>query len=197
MDSKYLTVKEFAEQANISQQAVYKQINGRLKPFMYNINGQKVIEAAALEKFYSTQGVQPTNPDTTAQNLDFQPKVVQSQTTENQPETRNQKEKELERKIEQLQEQLKKIIENEQEEKLFLRDQIKEKDRQIEHLTENLKMAQQLAAADKKKLIELEEKQAEKSETIITAAVNHEADQPEHEAPQGEKKSFFARFFGL
>ena len=157
---------------------------------MYNINGQKVIEAAALEKFYSTQGVQPTNQDATAQNLDFQPKVVQSQTTENQPETRNQKEKELERKIEQLQEQLKKIIENEQEEKLFLRNQIKEKDRQIEHLIENLKMAQQLAAADKKKLMELEEKQAEKSETIITAAVNHEV-------PQGEKKSFFARLFRL
>ena len=51
-------------------------------------------------------------------------------------------------------------------------------------------MAQQLAAADKKKLMELEEKQAEKSETIITAAVNHEV-------PQGEKKSFFARLFRL
>lgn len=49
MDNSYLTVKEFAEKANISQQAVYKQINGRLKPFIHMVRGQKVIEAAALK----------------------------------------------------------------------------------------------------------------------------------------------------
>jgi hypothetical protein len=44
------------------------------------------------------------------------------------------------------------------EENKFLKDQIKQKDQLINDLNENLRIAQQLAAADKKRLLELEDK---------------------------------------
>lgn len=192
---KLYTVKDFAEQANISQQAVYKQINSRLKPFIHTVNGQKFIEAAALEKFYSTQIEQPLNPDSTARTLDIQPNVVQLDSTQIQPEENGGRQKKLEDQIKELQKQLNQIVENEQEERNFLREQIRQKDKQIESLTENLKIAQQLAAADKKKVIELEARQNEKEETVIAA--DNEIDQTEQETVQEKKKSFFAKLFGL
>lgn len=192
---KLYTVKDFAEQANISQQAVYKQINSRLKPFIHTVNGQKFIEAAALEKFYSTQIEQPFNPDSTAKNLDIQPRVVQSDSTVIQPEKVEQKQHELEDQIKELQSQIKQIVENEQEERQFLREQIKQKDKQIESLTENLKIAQQLAAADKKKILELEAKQEENKQEEIAVAVDPAAKEEEIEKPK--RKGFFARLFNI
>lgn len=195
MSKGFLTVKEFAEQANISQQAVYKQINNRLKPFIHTVNGQKFIEAIALEKFYSTQVAQPLNTDSTSEKREFQPEVEQPNSTFIQPQNERNVEHELEDQIKELQNELKKIIENQQEEKQFLREQIKQKDKQIESLTENLKMAQQLAAADKKKVMELEAKQVEKENEIIAAAADHEIDQTEKEILPEKKKSFFSRIF--
>lgn len=90
------------------------------------------------------------------------------------------------------------IIENEQEEKQFLRDQIVQKDKQIESLTENLKIAQQLAAADKRKVLELEAKQEERQKAEIQvpdSADLQEEDTTDQEEPR--KKGIFARLFNL
>ena len=203
MDKGYFTVKEFAEKANISQQAVYKQINGRLKPYIHNVKGQKVIEAAAFKKFYSTEVQQPHNPDSIPEIQDFKPEDEQLNSTQIQPDNNNQKQQELEQQIKELQGQLKQIIENEQEEKQFLRDQIKQKDKQIESLTDNLKIAQQLAAADKKKVLELEAKQEEirKAEVAVSedSAANPAADaapkEDTKEQEQPKRKGIFARLF--
>lgn len=203
MDKGYFTVKEFAEKANISQQAVYKQINGRLKPYIHNVKGQKVIEAAAFKKFYSTEVQQPHNPDSTPEIQDFKPEDEQLNSTNIQPDNNNQKQQELEQQIKELQGQLKQIIENEQEEKQFLRDQIKQKDKQIESLTDNLKIAQQLAAADKKKVLELEAKQEEirKAEVAVSedSAADHATDAAQKEdtkeQEQPKRKGIFARLF--
>lgn len=48
----YLTVKEFAEKAEVSNKAIYQQVEGRLKPYCIEVKGQKMIDAAALDKFY-------------------------------------------------------------------------------------------------------------------------------------------------
>lgn len=203
MDKGYFTVKEFAEKANISQQAVYKQINGRLKPYIHNVKGQKVIEAAAFKKFYSTEVQQPNNPDSTPEIQDFKPEDEQLNSTQIQPDNNNQKQQELEQQIKELQGQLKQIIENEQEEKQFLRDQIKQKDKQIESLTDNLKIAQQLAAADKKKVLELEAKQEEIRKAEVAVSEDSAADPAADAAPkedtkeqeQPKRKGIFARLF--
>lgn len=203
MDKGYFTVKEFAEKANISQQAVYKQISGRLKPYIHNVKGQKVIEAAAFKKFYSTEVQQPHNPDSTTEIRDFKPEDEQLNSTQIQPDNSNQKQQELEQQIKELRGQLKQIIENEQEEKQFLRNQIVQKDKQIESLTENLKIAQQLAAADKKKVLELEAKQEEIRKAEVAVSEDSAADSAADAVPkedtkeqeQPKRKGIFARLF--
>lgn len=51
-DKVYLTVKEFAARADVSNKAIYQQVEGRLKPYCIEVNHQKMIDAAALDKFY-------------------------------------------------------------------------------------------------------------------------------------------------
>lgn len=47
----YLTVKQFAEIANVTQQAVYKRINLNLKGYIKIENGKKMIAISALKFF--------------------------------------------------------------------------------------------------------------------------------------------------
>ena len=51
-DKVYLTVKEFAARADVSNKAIYQQLEGRLKPYCIEVNHQKMIDAAALDEFY-------------------------------------------------------------------------------------------------------------------------------------------------
>lgn len=178
---KYLTVKEFAEAAGITQQAVYKQIdNGRLKNYTEVIEDQKMIRTTAFKRFYPKRVEQVEQLNSTAQNLeksDLNPDLVQPI----QPAREIQL---LEDQISDLREQL----EENKEEILFLRGQVAAKDSQIFNLTDNLKIAQQLAAADKKKILEIEEKQREQEENKQEIVV------PEEEK---KEKSWFRRFLGI
>lgn len=209
MNKKYLTVKEFADAAKISQQAVYKQISGRLKPFIKVEGNKKMIAAAALKEFYSidnsddsTQVEQVDQPNSTSKNNDIQPLVEGVEQLNSTKISNDKKQNILEDQIKDLQKQIQEILKNDQEEKKFLRDQIKQKDKQIESLTENLKIAQQLAAADKKKLLELEDKQKEQETIDIEDQLVREKDKPpenfhnEAAADQPKKKGFFAKLFG-
>jgi len=218
MSNKYLTVKEFAAAAGISQQAVYKQLGSRLKPYVENKGSQKVIAEEALKEFYPAADLpadstpDPTNStlnstDSTLDSTSSTPESteeVEQGTRVEQPDLTDpaaeRRQKELEDQIRELQEQIKEIIKNDQEEKKFLRDQIIQKDKQIESLNENLKMAQQLAAIDKKKLLELENKQQEEDPVV---AEDPESD-PDPEPPAAEqkieepkKKGFWAKLVDL
>lgn len=51
METEYLTVKEFAEKAGISRQAVYKKLNKSLQPFQRVLNGKIVLHINALSLF--------------------------------------------------------------------------------------------------------------------------------------------------
>lgn len=48
-DTVYISVAEYAEKTGLSKQAVYKQLNKKLKPFVVVIDGKKKISAAALD----------------------------------------------------------------------------------------------------------------------------------------------------
>lgn len=184
--TQYLTVKEFAKIAKVSNQAIYKQLDNRLKPYVKKIKGKKMIGKEALKEFYGEDQPETTNnqlnstqnqPETTDNqpqiNLDEQP-----ETTQNQPA--------IDDKIKALEQQISELLNQSREETEFLKDQIRKKDEQIEQLTNNLTMAQQLAAADKKKILELEQKEQAKQEEKIV-----DAPEPEPE----KKKGFFSRFF--
>lgn len=52
MDGKiYLSVKEFAKLAGITEQAVYKQLNNKLEPYVHEIDNKKMLDKAGLELF--------------------------------------------------------------------------------------------------------------------------------------------------
>lgn len=210
MNDNYLTAKEFAEAAGVSVQTIYKQMNSRLAPFVVTIRGQKKIDSVALQEFYSDD--QPKTTVTT----ENQP-VTTEKSTHNQPESTlgNQSKStqtDLEKRIEELENLLHKQVEEDRQEREFLKDQIRQKDRTIESLTENLKIAQQLAAADKKKLLEIEQRQqppqeqepvetdpAEKVIEPAAAAADQEQGQGNNQQKEEQQergvKAFFRRLF--
>ena len=210
MMNEYLTVKEFAAAAGISQQAVYKQIGSRLKPYVVNKGNQKVIAEEALKTFYPdadsirNSTLDSTNStldstNSTGENPEIQPDSMQKEDEVEQvkqPDStgsgEDSKQKDLEEQIKKLQEQIENILKNEQEEKEFLKEQIRQKDKQIDSLTENLAMAQQLAAADKRKLLELEEKQKEEPMVVEDLDIDPEPPAADQEIEEPKKKGFWA-----
>lgn len=55
-DQQYITVKEFAQRAGISQQSVYQRLNkknNKLCKYMKVVNGKKIIDIQALQDLYS------------------------------------------------------------------------------------------------------------------------------------------------
>ena len=47
-NEEYLSVSQYAEIKGISKQAVYKQLNNKLKPFLIVVDGKKYIDRAVL-----------------------------------------------------------------------------------------------------------------------------------------------------
>ena len=59
MKDELLSVSDFAKKLNISVQAVYKQLNGKLKPYLTIVNGKKMLQAQALEVLRDDAEIQP------------------------------------------------------------------------------------------------------------------------------------------
>lgn len=51
-EDQYLSVKDFAQAAGVSVQAVYKRLSKDLKPFVNEVDGRKVINKRALKEVY-------------------------------------------------------------------------------------------------------------------------------------------------
>ena len=60
---EWLTVKQFAERAGVSTQAVYKQIANRLQHSCKEENGRRFIHSDALQFFTGAEGLQPNGPE--------------------------------------------------------------------------------------------------------------------------------------
>lgn len=50
-DKELLTIKEFAEVAGVSSQAVYQRLTKTLQPYVVEVNGKKHLKREALELF--------------------------------------------------------------------------------------------------------------------------------------------------
>ena len=72
MKDEYISVSEFARRAGVTKQSVYQRIQGRLKNYVKDLNGQKVIHIKALNEVYVIdleQGLeQDLNKDSQGQN---------------------------------------------------------------------------------------------------------------------------------
>lgn len=150
MKTDYITIKEFAEIAGVSQQSIYKRLNKKdnpLQPYFKEVDGKKFLRRSALD-LYEAAAAEVSQPE---------------KDPEEKPAAKVVKEKKdnTERLLDLLEQQL-----NEKDKQLQEKDrQLQEKDKQLNSLLQRLEEAnkiidqqQQLTAIDKKSMIEIEEK---------------------------------------
>ena len=214
----YLTAKEFAAAAHVSPQTIYRQMGGRLAPYVKIIKGQKRIAADALKDFY--EDVEEEKSETTASK----PRTTENQldATQNQPETTANKlrttEEEQPKSTEsnppasqdQQIEALNKLIEIVQKELEEKDKQLAVKDKQIQDLSDRLAEALQLtkgqqyiAAADKTKELmaargqqdQEEGEAAADQEETTSAIIENQADLEEQQPKEKGFWAFITRLF--
>lgn len=134
-DKEYISIAEFAERAGVSKQAVYQRLNKSLKAYLKDVDGKKSIDIKALEDLYGKGGCSRLEQV-------FQGKIQGV-------EQGNEEEKEGQL--------INKLIDILQEDLKSKDEQLAEKDRQIKELHNLLDQQQQLAAMDRKKIMELED----------------------------------------
>jgi len=61
MEKEYISIREFAERANISRQRAYKLVNKRLQGYCKTIDNKKYIDISALEEFHKFSSVDKTH----------------------------------------------------------------------------------------------------------------------------------------
>ena len=62
METEYLSIKDFAQKAGVSQQAIYKQVERKLKGYIKLVDNQKMIDIRALQEVYGVEVEQPIQP---------------------------------------------------------------------------------------------------------------------------------------
>lgn len=146
MREEYLTAKAFADRARVSMQTIYKQMSsGRLAPYVKDINGQKMLPATLLDKYYN--GEQEIKLGSII--IEEDSTVEQSESTVNQPDSSTVEQLQL--KVEQLEstvEQQEKTLSDSAQRIIDLQAEADAKDKQITDLTAEV--------ADKGQTIELQ-----------------------------------------
>jgi hypothetical protein len=77
MKAEYMKIKEFAQRVGISQQAVYKQLNNRLKDYVTVIDGKKWIDKRALELYEPKVNSTTKSTDEQPMNNQFNIELIQ------------------------------------------------------------------------------------------------------------------------
>lgn len=139
VENEYISVKEFAEKAGISVQAVYKGLNNRLNQYVKLVDNQKMLNIRALQEVYGIEVEQLIKPELTTNSTEG---------------LTNNNDVMIDTLLEQIE-----ILRNELDVK---NEQIKEKDKQLSDTLKALDQAQHLQAIAENKVKLLEEKQEEK-----------------------------------
>lgn len=170
-NNEYLSVKQFSERAGVSSQAVYKQLNNKLKKFKKVENGKTYVNIRGLSCFFATNSTNVEQP------------VEQLSTNVEQP---------VEQMIELLKEQLK----AKDEQIRALNEQLKAKDETLKNamrITENTQIL--LKNQQEKSMPAIEEKNKEQLDQEKKEQLN-EIEKLKNELEKEKNKGFFARLFG-
>lgn len=150
MENQYISVKEFAQRAGKSVQAIYKGLNNRLNQYVKLVDNKKMLDIRALQEVYGIEVEQPIQPELTINSTEDSTKDVVIDTL-----------------LEQIE-----ILKNELDVK---NEQIREKDKQLSDTLKALNQAQYLQATAESKVKLLEEKQEE--EKAVEPAPESEPEQ--------------------
>ena len=82
MKDELSSVSDFAKRLNISVQAVYKQLNGKLKPYLTIVNGKKILQIHALEALRDDTAIQPDASNVLITSLQTQIQLLNEQITD-------------------------------------------------------------------------------------------------------------------
>ena len=182
MGAEYLSIKDFAKKAGVSQQSLYKRLNNPnnlLNNYVKMVENQKMIDIRALQEVYGVEVEQPIQPFIQPVEQPIQP-LLQA--------TIESLSKELERKSEELQSKDKQYADL----KASMEEQLKSKDRQIADYSERLKEANfNLSNEQRLRLEEHEEKrQLQEKLSLLEAKEPIEPDEP-----PTPPKGFWAKIF--
>ena len=192
MKVDYLNISEFAIQAGVSKQAIYKQVNNensQLFPYVIRKGNKALVSVSALKDLYDVE-YKPFTATETNQN---QPIATETNHREEENQPHSQGERQLEEQetnqistdyLTFLKAQVAELKAEKAEMERRLNATIQEKDNIINNQTEQLaQLAQQVAEIANKALITTSQQQ------YLTAA--EKADKPE-----AEKKGFWAKLLG-
>lgn len=189
METEYLSIKDFAQKAGKSQQAIYKQVERKLKGYIKLVDNQKMIDIRALQEVYGVEVEQPIQPKVEEVEQPIQP-PLQAEIEEKNDLIEFLKDQ-LRAKDEQI-ESMRHDSDTTSDEALneavlkqldILNEQLKAKDKQIENLQKLLDQEQQLNAMNQQKILALETKLEEPTE--------QEPVEPDEQPPKG----FWAKLF--
>lgn len=194
MKTEYLSVKDFADRAGVSQQALYKRLNklnNQLNNYIKLVENQKMIDIRALQEVYGVEVEQPIQPVIQPVEQPIQPNLQEEIEEKNDlieflKDQLRAKDKQMESMLnecdttsdEALNEAVLKQLD-------ILNEQLKAKDKQIENLTKLLDQEQQLNAMNQQKILALESK--------LEEPTDQEPIEPDE--PPTEQKGFWARIF--
>ena len=179
MKTEYLSVKDFAERAGVSQQSLYKRLNksnNQLNNYIEVVDNQKMIDIRALQEIYGVEVEQPIQPNIQPVEQPIQP-LLQAEIEEKNDLIEFLKDQ-LRAKDEQI-ESMRNNNDTTSDEALnetlneavlkqldILNEQLKAKDKQIENLQKLLDQEQQLNAMNQQKILALETKLEEPTEPV-------------------------------
>lgn len=103
---KEYTIKEFAELRGVSQQAIYKQLDGKLKPFLVVRNGQKYISGECLRQLLPQTEGSTSQPRFNNHSTEVQQQVEMVENYREMLEVLREQLREKDKQISTLQEQL-------------------------------------------------------------------------------------------
>lgn len=76
-DKELLTIKEFAEAAGVSSQAVYQRLSKSLQPYVVELNGKKHLKREALELFDGAEQ-QPGKKDVDKDTINLDKELIKT-----------------------------------------------------------------------------------------------------------------------
>lgn len=196
-EEKYLSVKDFAEAAEVSTQYIYKLVGNSLKPYVKKINKKTMINAAAIQLlkdgFNATVATNSTNLLQPDKNTNFQPLQSTEQPTNSTNFTTVEKSINLREESGEVQ-ALKEMIEELKRDKEDLKKDKEQLTKDKEDLKQEALKWQQLLIDEKNKVKLLEAAKTEQQEDNIIN-IKEQLNVTESTKEEQEKKELHKGFF--
>lgn len=192
-DNYYITIKELAEYRGVSVQSVYKLLSTSLNKYLILVENKKMIDISVFKEYYKVD-----LPDTILNQINLEFSKVEndnkSNTTDFQPKfsTSLNSDNENTEIVSLLKDQLKDC----REQIAFLKDQIAEKDRQINTLHALLNASEELQRNNQILLLHSNQKSNTDDLNASEEHCNNTDDTISNTEEQKPKKGFFSRLFG-